>query len=137
MRKALSSIYVGVAWLTVVTLLATIFVAGTALFVRNTLWETHMAFGWYSELPILLMIILALMVRIPRRLTPWLVAVVVLHVVQTSLPGLKESAPVVAAFHPLNASILTFITYLHARKAGEQLLRGEWAARSAASGAEA
>lgn len=137
MRKTLSAIYVGIAWLTVAALLATIFMAGMSLFVSNSLWETHMTFGWTSELPVLLMIVLAVILRIPRKLTPWLVAVVVLHFVQTTLPTLKDSLPVVAAFHPLNASVLTFIAYLQAKKAGELLLKQEARAQTASSQAEA
>lgn len=122
MRRIVSSIYVGLAWLTVVWLLATILMAGMALFVRNSLWDLHIEVGWSSGWPPLLLIILGLALRIPRQLTPWLVAVFVLHVVQTVLPTLREQQPYLSALHPLNASILTFIAYRHARKAGELLL---------------
>lgn len=122
MRRFVSSIYVGLAWLTVLWLLATILMAGMALFVRNSIWDLHIELGWTSGWPPLLLIILGLALRIPRQLTPWLVAVFVLHTVQTFLPGLRDQLPYLSALHPLNASILTFIAYLHARKAGELLL---------------
>lgn len=122
MRRILSYIYLGVAWLMVVGLLATILMAGMALFVRNSLWETHMGIGYLSGWPGVILIVLAIALRIPRQLTPWLAAVFVLHIVQTTLPILREDLPYVAALHPLNASILTYLAYLHAKRARELLL---------------
>lgn len=133
MRRIASYLYIGAAWLMVASLLATILMAGMALFVRNSLWSVHIEFGWGSELPGLLLIVLALIRWIPRRLTGWLVAVLLLHLVQTVLPGLREQFPYVAALHPLNASLLTYVSYLHAKRA-RQLLLDEPADR--AQGAE-
>ncbi len=122
MRRILSYLYIGFAWLMVIWLLATIVMAGMSLFVRNSLWQTHTEFGWSSELPGLVLIVLGLLRWIPRRLVGWLVAVLVLHIVQTVLPGLRDELPYLAALHPLNASILTYVSYLHAKRARELLL---------------
>lgn len=122
MRKVLSYLYIGAAWLMVLSLLAAILMAGMALFVRNSLWQTHQEFGWGSELPGLLLIVLGLLRWIPRRLVGWLVAVLLLLIVQIALPGLGEDLPYLAALHPLNASVLTFVAYLHAKRARQLLL---------------
>lgn len=127
MKRILSYLYIGGAWLMVLSLLATILMAGMALFVRNSLWETHREFGWGSELPGLLLIVLGLLRWIPRRLVAWLAAVLLLIIVQIVLPGLREGLPYLAALHPLNASVLTYVAYLHAKRARELLL-GEPAA---------
>lgn len=124
MRRTAGYLYIGAAWLMVGSLLFAILMAGMALFVRNTWWMVHIEVGWGSELPGLLLIVLALIRWIPRRLTGWLVAVLLLHIVQTLLPTVREQLPYVAALHPLNASVLTYVAYRHAKRAG-QLLRNQ------------
>ena len=122
MRRVARYIYVGAAWLALAGVLIAILLAGFALFVNRPYWQTHIDVGWGSELPLLLLILAGIAGWIPRRLAGWLVAVIVLHVVQTALPALKENLPLIAALHPLNASLLGWLSLAHARKAQELLL---------------
>ncbi len=122
MRKIARYIYVGVAWLELVSVIVPFFLAGMALFVSRTYWDVHVDFGWASELPLLALIIVGLIGWIPRRVTVWLVAMVLLHIVHTTLPGLKDDLPLGAAFHPVTALMLAWVAYMHARKATQLLL---------------
>ena len=125
MRKIARYIYVGTSWLMLAWVLVTIFMAGMALFVRTPYWEAHKAIGWGSDLAALLLILAGLVGRIPRRLTAWLVALIVLHTVHISLPGLKESLPLGAAIHPLSATLLAWLSLAHARRAQAILFGGQ------------
>ncbi len=81
-----------------------------------------MDFGFWAELPVLALIIVGLLAWIPRRLTAWLVAMFVIHFIHISLPSLKDDLPIAAAFHPVTALLLTWVTYQHARIATQLLL---------------
>ena len=122
MRKIARYIYVGLAWIELAMLFIPVFVAGMSLFVSRTYWNVHVEFGFWAELPLLALIIVGLLAWIPRRLTAWLAGMLVLHFVHISLPGLKDDLPIVAAFHPVTALLLTWVTYKHARMATQLLL---------------
>jgi hypothetical protein len=122
MRKIARYIYVGVAWLELVSVIVPFFLAGMSLFVSRTYWSTHADFGWGSELPVLILIIVGLIGWIPRRLIVWLVGMTLLHIVHTTLPGLEDDLPLGAAFHPVTALMLAWVAYIHARKATQLLL---------------
>ena len=122
MRKIARYIYVGLAWLELVSVIVPFFLAGMSLFVSRTYWSTHVDFGFGAELPLLALIIVGLLAWIPRRLTVWLVAMFVIHFIHITLPSLKEDLPVGAAFHPVTALLLTWVTYMHALRATQLLL---------------
>ena len=122
MRKIARYIYVGLAWSELASVIVPFFLAGMALFVGRTHWSVHVGFGYWAGLPLLALIVVGLIGWIPRRLTAWLVGMVVLHFVHISLPGLKDDLPIVAAFHPVTALLLTWVTYKHARIATQLLL---------------
>lgn len=122
MRKIARYIYVGLAWLELASVIVPFFLAGMSLFVSRTYWSTHVDFGFGAELPLLALIIVGLLAWIPRRLTAWLMAMFVIHFVHITLPGLKDDLPIVAAFHPVTALLLTWVTYKHARMATQLLL---------------
>ena len=122
MRRIARYIYVGVAWLALVSLIIAIFVAGMALFVQNSFWIAHREIGWNTGLPLLLLIITGLIGWIPRRLTAWLVALIVLHSVHTIVPSARDSLPMIAAVHPVTAVILAWLALTHARLATKLLI---------------
>jgi len=122
MRKIARYIYIGLSWLELASVILPFFLAGMALFVGRTYWSVHVDFGYWAELPLLALVVVGLIGWIPRRLTAWLVGMIVLHFVHISLPGFKDDLPIVAAFHPVTALLLTWVTYIHARKATKLLL---------------
>ena len=121
MRKIARYIYVGLAWFELASVIVPFFLAGMSLFMSRTYWSVHVDFGYWAGLPLLALIIVGLLAWIPRRLTAWLVAMIVLHFVHISLPGLKDDLPIVVAFHPVTALLLTWVTYKHARMATQLL----------------
>jgi hypothetical protein len=122
MRKIARYIYVGLAWTEFVVLFIPVFVAGMALFVRNSYWSDHSGIGWLSGWPLLLLIIAGLVSWIPRRLTAWLVGMILLHTFHTALPGFQADIPMLSAVHPVSAVLLIWVTLIHARKANQLLL---------------
>ena len=122
MRKVARYIYVGAAWLWLAGVIVLIFIAGMALFVDKAYWELHQELGYSSVLPGLLLILAGLVGWIPRRLTAWLVTVLVLHTVHTALPTFREDLPLLAAVHPVTATLLVWVSLLHARRAGALLI---------------
>ena len=122
MRKVARYIYVVLAWIELPVLFIPVFLAGMALFVRNAYWSDHGAIGWFTGFPLLLLIVSGLVGWIPRRLTAWLVGMIVLHALHTALPGFRSNAPVLAAVHPITAVLLIGVTLTHARRATQLLL---------------
>ena len=53
-----------------------------------------------------ILLVTALIARLPRRDLGLVVLLVVLYVVQTLLPGLRSASPAIAALHPVNALLL-------------------------------
>ena len=137
MRRIAKFIYVGVSWIELVALFIPIFVAGMALFVRNSYWSSHVDIGWATGWPILLLIITGLFAWIPRRLTAWLVALILLHTAHTILPSFKAEAPFVAAMHPVTAVLLVGVTFMHARRANQLLVERQLETGRAEVAAEA
>jgi len=70
-------------------------------------FETHRSIG-FSVMGILALVVLvaALVGRVPRPQVGLSVALFVLYIVQTSLPGMAGSSPAIAALHPVNAMLL-------------------------------
>jgi hypothetical protein len=122
MRKVVRYVYIAVAWLAVVSFLATIYVAGMAVFVDQSYWEIHKGFGYTVGWIVPIFILLGLLSWIPRRLTAWMAAMLVFYIVHTLLPPLQEDLPWIAAFHPVSAVVLVWLGLRHARRAGELLV---------------
>ena len=123
MRRIARYIYVGGAWLALASVLVTILMAGVALFVRDVSWDIHREFGWSSGFPLVILILAGVAGWIPRRLVAWLIALALLHTVQTALPTVRRELPLIAAVHPLNATLLAWLSLVHAKKAAQLLLK--------------
>lgn len=131
MRKVARYVYIAVAWLALVGFLATIYVAGMAVFVDRSYWEIHKGFGYTVGWIVPIFILLGLLSWIPRRLTAWLAAMLVFYIVHTLLPPLQEDLPWIAAFHPVSAVVLVWLGLTHARRAGQLLRRPSTGAKPA------
>jgi hypothetical protein len=82
-------------------------------------FSTHIAVG-YSLMALLALAVLvfAIVGRVPRRQVAWSIGLIVLYVVQTSLPFARDSSPVIAALHPANAMVLLLVAVGIAWRAG-------------------
>jgi hypothetical protein len=104
MARYLTVAYAVFAWIFLATLVIQVFLIGLALFDDESFRETHREFGFtWVGLAALLLLIFGLLARPGRREVVLLVGVFVLYIIQTILPGLRESYPVVAALHPVVA----------------------------------
>lgn len=73
-------------------------------------WNAHIVFGSLIGLIVILVLISGLLSRLPRQLTGMTVGLFVLMLVQVILAGVGDSAPVLAALHPVNALLITGLT---------------------------
>ena len=104
MARYLTTAYAVVAWLFVVALVVQVFLIGLALFDDPSFRETHRSFGFtVVGLAALLLLIVGIAARSGRREVGLLVGIFILYIVQTSLPGVQSSYPVIAALHPVLA----------------------------------
>jgi hypothetical protein len=97
------------AWLFAAGVLLQGYLAGAALTQLGGSGDfgTHVGIG-YSLMGILALAVpvLAIVGRFRRAQIGWSALLLVLYIVQTSLPVARESAPAIAALHPVNAMIL-------------------------------
>lgn len=101
--------HVAVAWLFAAGVLLQGYLAGAAMgqLGGSGDFSAHIALG-YSLMGILALAvpILAIVGRFPRSQVGWSALMLLLYVVQTSLPYARADVPVIAALHPVNAMIL-------------------------------
>lgn len=93
----------------VVAILVQVFLAGSALLQLggNGDFRTHIDFGYSAvALAALAVLVTAALARVGRRRVGISALLLVLYVIQTSLPYAKESVPAIAALHPVNAMLL-------------------------------
>ena len=102
-------VHVGAAWLFAGGVIIQAFLAGTALTQLGGSgdFSAHTSFG-YSVMGLLALVVLltALIGRLPRSQVGLSVGLLLLYIVQTSLPYARDSAPLIAALHPANAMVL-------------------------------
>lgn len=115
--KLMRTAYLLIAWLFLFGVLFQVFLAGLSLFSTPTYWPTHIEFGYWLGLPLLILLILAFMGRLPRAVIGLTALLFVLYIVQTSLPPLRGNAPVIAALHPVLAFFLFWLGMIVARRA--------------------
>jgi uncharacterized membrane protein len=93
----------------VVAILVQVFLAGSALLQLggDGDFRTHIDFGYTAVgLAALAVVVTAAIARVGRRRIGISVLLLVLYIVQTSLPYAKQDIPAIAALHPVNALIL-------------------------------
>jgi len=123
----LQRIHAAAAVVFLAAIVVQVFLAGSALANLGGTgdFKTHVEFGYtWVGLAALVVFVTALVARRPRREVGITAGLLVLYIVQTILPSLRGSMPIVAALHPLNAMILFVLAIWYARRA--------WTASSAA-----
>jgi hypothetical protein len=101
--------YVAVIWAFVAFLVTQIFFAGLGLFGHPPDMSLHRGFGWFVHGLDLLLLAAALIARVGRPTIWWVLALFLASAIQPSLALAKDSMPLLAALHPLNAVILSLI----------------------------
>jgi hypothetical protein len=118
--RTLRQIHAVVAGLFVATIVYQVYLAGAAIanLGGSGDFSAHAGFGYeVVGLAALAVLITAIIARMPRRDIGLSFLLLVQYVIQTILPGLKGSAPSIAALHPLNAVLLFALATWYARHA--------------------
>jgi hypothetical protein len=100
-----------------------VFLAGLGVFDDPRAFVTHREFGYLFGWLTLVVLVLALVGRMPRRITGLSVLLLVLFALQSVLVGLRADLPAVAALHPLNGFAILGVGVVTARSSW--LLRRE------------
>lgn len=111
-------------WLFAAGVLLQGYLAGAALaqLGGNGDFETHVGLG-YSLMGLLALAVLlfALFGRMPRSHVSWSALLFVLYIVQTVLPLMRSSSPLIAALHPANAMVMLVLAVVVAVAARRQI----------------
>jgi hypothetical protein len=100
-------------------LVVQVFLAGASIAALggSGTFATHIEFGYtWVGLAALALLITVFVARRPRREVGWVVAIIVLYVIQTLLPGFRGSLPAIAFLHPVNAVLLTALSAWYLRR---------------------
>lgn len=105
------------AWLVVLAILVQVWLAGAAIpqLGGNGSFATHVDFGYLIGLFVLILLILAVVARAGRRRIGQAAGLLVLYVIQSSLPYMDPGLPAAAALHPVNALLMFGLAVLYAR----------------------
>lgn len=117
MKPIARTIHLVVAWLLVAGLVVQIFLAGLGVFASATNFPTHRDFGYLLELLPVILLITGLLAGLGRRAALLAVAIFALFLLQSVFVVLRADAPQVAALHPVNGFLITFLAIVLARDA--------------------
>lgn len=128
-RSAARSAFPFVAGLFAVGAIIQVFLAGLGVFDDDSAFVTHRDFGYMLSLLPIVMAVLALVGGLPRRFAGLSALLFVLFILQSVFVAMRESAPAIAALHPLNGFLILGLGILLAWQS--------WQARTTASTAPA
>jgi fucose 4-O-acetylase-like acetyltransferase len=106
------------AWAFVASVVVQVFLAGLAIpqLGGNGSFVTHRDFGYLIGLLTLLLLVAAVVARAGRRRIGQAAGLLVLYVVQSSLPYMDPGLPFAAALHPVNALVMFWLGVVYARQ---------------------
>jgi hypothetical protein len=108
-RRIAGAIHLLAAWLLVVGLLVQVFLAGLGIFDDASSFATHRDFGHLLEVVPVILFLTAIVAGYGRWRALAGVGLLALLFLQTILVLQAESAPVVAALHPVNGFLLLLV----------------------------
>lgn len=106
MQQIIAQIHQWVARIFLAGLLIEFYLAGAAIFGAGLSFAPHRMLGSGLAILVILLLVLALVGRLGRKLIGFSVLLVVLTIVQVALPALRGNVPWIAALHPVNALAL-------------------------------
>lgn len=124
MRSIARSVHLVLAWLLVAGLMTQIFLAGLGVFKGPESFATHRDFGYILEILPIILLVVGLVAGLGRRAALITAGIFGLFLLQSVFVVLRADAPEVAALHPVNGFLITFLSIVLARDA--------WIARRAA-----
>lgn len=102
-------LFFGLTAIYLLAVLVQFFLAGLAVF-GSTDWDAHAGVGFAVSISTLLLLVLAVVGRLPRRLIVVTLLLVGLNALQMVLPHIDVAE--LAALHPVNAVAIVFIAYV-------------------------
>jgi uncharacterized protein DUF6220 len=112
-------IHLAAAWLFFAGVLAQGYLAGAAMAQLGGSgdFSQHIAVGYVMGILALVVLVFAIIGRLPRVQVGLSAVLLILYVVQTSLPYARASSPAIAALHPVNAMVLLVLAVVVAIRA--------------------
>lgn len=98
-------------------LVTQIVLAGLGVFSDPRSFITHRDFGYLLGTFTLVLLVFALVARAPRRVTGLCALLLLLFAMQSVFIALRDSAPEIAALHPLNGFLILLVTVTVTRMA--------------------
>ena len=105
-RSFARTAYPVVAGLFVACAVIQVFLAGLGVFDDPNAFITHRNFGYLFGWLTLVLLVISLVGRMPRRFVGLAVLILVLFSLQSVFVALRQDMPVVAALHPLNGFLI-------------------------------
>lgn len=105
-----------IVWLFLVGVVVQTLYAGLGVFGSREDFEVHLVLGYTLHLVPILVLVAAALGRVGRSTLLWSVALLVTVGVQPFLPALRDTAPLLAALHPVNALLIFGIAVVLARR---------------------
>lgn len=98
-----------VAWLFVACSIIQVFLAGLGVFENPARFATHRDFGYTFSALVLVLIILAIVGRMGRRILGLSVLLVIMFLFQSVFVAFRTSLPMIAALHPVNGFLIILV----------------------------
>ena len=109
--------FAAVAWLFLACVVIQVFLAGLGVFAGPSNFELHRNFGYIFGLLTVVMVVIAAIGRLGRRLIGLSALLVLLFTLQSVFIAFREGLPAAAALHPVNALAIFWVAQLVARDA--------------------
>lgn len=117
MRSIARTVHLTLAWLLVAGLIVQVFLAGLGVFKGPASFANHRDWGYLLELLPFLLLIVGLVARLGRRPALLAAGIFGLFILQSVFVAMRETRPEVAALHPVNGFLITFLAIVLARDA--------------------
>ena len=104
-----------VAWLFVACSIIQVFLAGLGVFENPARFATHRDFGYTFSALVLVLIILAIVGRMGRRIVGLSVLLMIMFLLQSVFVAFRTSQPMIAALHPVNGFLIILVGIVLAR----------------------
>jgi hypothetical protein len=118
-KKTMRVLYAIFAWLFALCILIQVFLAGLSIFTSPSYWSVHIGFAHIFESIPMLLLIFALLGRLPRAITLLSLLLIAQFALQYAFVQLSGSLGIaaLAAFHPVNAVVMFWVALYVARHA--------------------
>ena len=117
MSSVARAIHLAAVWLFAACAVVQVFLAGLGVFVGPDRFALHRDFGYTIGLLLLVVVVAAILGRLGRRQIGFAALLIVLFTLQSVFVALRESAPEVAALHPVNGFLIIAVAFVSGREA--------------------